>query len=56
MVDLIIGIVIILLIVLALIGIVRNKKKGKSFSCGGDCSHCSGHSGETHKPEDECKL
>ena len=43
---LIIGIVIILLMILALISIVRNKKKGKSFSCGGDCSHCSSHCGE----------
>lgn len=22
---------------------VRDKKKGKSLQCGGDCSHCSGH-------------
>lgn len=22
---------------------IRDKKKGKSIQCGGDCSHCGGH-------------
>lgn len=24
---------------------IRDKKKGKSLQCGGDCSHCGGHCG-----------
>ena len=23
-------------------GVIRDKKQGKSLSCGGDCSHCGG--------------
>lgn len=28
---------------LAIRSMVRDKKKGKSLQCGGDCSHCGGH-------------
>ena len=24
---------------------IKDKKNGKSFLCGGDCSHCGGHCG-----------
>lgn len=35
---------ILILIVIAVIAImVRDKKKGKSLQCGGDCSRCGGH-------------
>ncbi|MDD6656351.1 MAG: FeoB-associated Cys-rich membrane protein [Lachnospiraceae bacterium] len=42
------GTVITLAIVAAAVGLairsmVRDKKKGKSLQCGGDCSHCGGH-------------
>jgi preprotein translocase subunit SecG len=42
-----IGTVVTILIIFALVIIVlvilyHQKKKGKSLSCGGDCSHCSG--------------
>ncbi len=30
-------------VVLAVRSIVRDKKKGKSIQCGGDCKHCGGH-------------
>lgn len=35
-------------VVLAIVGaiicsMVRDKKKGKSIQCGGDCKHCGGH-------------
>jgi preprotein translocase subunit SecG len=32
--------VLLALITIALVIIYHNKKKGKSISCGGDCSHC----------------
>ncbi len=35
--------VLLLVVGLAIRGMIRNKKKGKSFQCGGDCSHCGGH-------------
>lgn len=43
-----IGTIVILAIVVAAAGfairsMVRDKKKGKSLQCGGDCSHCGGH-------------
>lgn len=28
---------------LAVRSMVRDKKKGKSIQCGGECSHCGGH-------------
>lgn len=31
------------LAVLAVRKLVRDKKNGKSLSCGGDCSRCKGH-------------
>lgn len=31
------------LAVLAARKMMRDKKNGKSLSCGGDCSHCKGH-------------
>ncbi|MGN0412497.1 MAG: FeoB-associated Cys-rich membrane protein [Lachnospiraceae bacterium] len=35
----------ILLLVVGLVirGMIRDKKKGKSLQCGGDCSCCGGH-------------
>lgn len=29
-------------VVLAVRSMIRDKKKGKSLQCGGDCKHCSG--------------
>ncbi|MCD8347242.1 MAG: FeoB-associated Cys-rich membrane protein [Lachnospiraceae bacterium] len=35
----------ILLVIVALIirSMIKDKKAGKSFQCGGDCGHCKGH-------------
>lgn len=31
------------IVALVIRGMVRDKKKGKSIQCGGDCCHCGGH-------------
>ncbi len=31
------------LVALAVISMIRDKKKGKSLQCGGDCKNCGGH-------------
>ena len=46
--EIVMGTVITLVIIatavlLAVRSMVRDKKNGKSFQCGGDCSHCGGH-------------
>ena len=35
--------ILLLVVGLAIRGMIRNKKKGKSFQCGGDGSQCGGH-------------
>jgi len=35
--------VLVLAVGLIIRGMIRDKKKGKSIQCGGDCSHCGGH-------------
>ncbi len=44
------GTVIVLIILAGIVvfvirGMIRDKKKGKSLQCGGDCTHCGGHCG-----------
>lgn len=39
--TLIVGGILLLVVVLIVRGIIRDKKSGK-HSCGGDCSHCQG--------------
>jgi hypothetical protein len=40
--------VLLALVTIALVIIYHNKKKGKSISCGGDCSHCPGACSTPH--------
>jgi preprotein translocase subunit SecG len=40
--------VLLALVIIALVIIYHNKKKGKSISCGGDCSHCAGACSASH--------
>lgn len=35
--------VLMLIVGLIIRGMIRDKKKGKSLQCGGDCSRCGGH-------------
>lgn len=42
------GTVVVLAVLVVIVGavirsMIRDKKKGKSLQCGGDCSHCGGH-------------
>ena len=39
--TLVVGGILLVIVVLIVRGIVKDKKSGKS-SCGGDCSHCGG--------------
>lgn len=39
--TLVVGGILLVIVVLIIRGIVKDKKSGKS-SCGGDCSHCRG--------------
>lgn len=32
--------ILIVLVIIAIVSLIKRKKNGKSFSCGGDCSHC----------------
>lgn len=36
-------ILLVLIIYLVIRSMIRDKKKGKSLQCGGDCKHCGGH-------------
>ena len=38
----IVGIILAVIIFLAVGSMIREKKKGKSLQCGGDCSKCKG--------------
>jgi preprotein translocase subunit SecG len=40
--------ILLVLVTIALVIIYHNKKKGKSISCGGDCSHCAGACSASH--------
>lgn len=31
------------IVALVVRNMIKDKKKGKSIQCGGDCSHCGGH-------------
>ena len=33
----------VLVIGLAVLSMIKDKKNGKSLQCGGDCKHCGGH-------------
>lgn len=35
--------ILILIVIAVIASMVRDKKKGKSLQCGGDCSRCGGH-------------
>lgn len=41
--TLITGAVLVGIVVLIVRSMIRDKKKGKSIQCGGDCKHCGGH-------------
>jgi len=47
--DIIVGLIVAVAIVLVVVKIIRDKKKGRS-SCGGGCSGCAMY-GTCHKPE-----
>ena len=38
-----VGAVVLGVVALVIRSMVKDKKKGKSLQCGGDCSHCGGH-------------
>ncbi len=38
----IVGIALAVVVGLVIRSMIRDKKKGKSIQCGGDCSHCGG--------------
>jgi competence protein ComGC len=35
--------ILILIVALIIANMIKDKKKGKSLQCGGDCSRCHGH-------------
>lgn len=41
--TLVVGISLLAVVVLIIKSMIKDKKKGKSLQCGGDCSHCGGH-------------
>ena len=41
--TLIVGGILLLVVVLIIRKMIKDKKKGKSIICGGDCSQCGGH-------------
>lgn len=43
MATVIVGVVLLGDVALIVRGMIKDKKKGKSIQCGGDCSHCGGH-------------
>ena len=43
MATVIVGVVLLGVVALIVRGMIKDKKKGKSIQCGGDCSHCGGH-------------
>ena len=42
MATIMVGIILIALVGIAIASVIRNKKKGKSLQCGGDCGKCGG--------------
>lgn len=42
MATIMVGIILIALVGIVIASMIRNKKKGKSLQCGGDCSKCGG--------------
>ena len=41
--TLVVGISLLAVVALIIKRMIKDKKKGKSLQCGGDCSHCGGH-------------
>ncbi len=41
--TIIVGVILIIIVALIVRSMVNDKKNGKSFTCGGDCSKCKGH-------------
>lgn len=39
----IVGVVLAGIVALILRSMIKDKKAGKSWQCGGDCKHCGGH-------------
>lgn len=39
----IVGAIVLGIVALAVRSMIRDKKRGKSLQCGGDCKHCGGH-------------
>lgn len=42
MATIMVGIILIAVVGIVIASMIRNKKKGKSLQCGGDCSKCGG--------------
>lgn len=38
-----VGAVVLGVVALVIRSMVKDKKKGRTLQCGGDCSHCGGH-------------
>ncbi len=47
--TILVGAILILIVVLIVRGMVKDKKNGKSFTCGGDCHNCGGHCEKSEK-------
>ena len=41
--TIIVGVIFVIIVALIVSSMVHDKKKGKSFTCGGDCVKCKGH-------------
>lgn len=41
--TIVVTVIIVLMTCLAICSLIRNKKKGISIHCGGDCRSCAGH-------------
>lgn len=41
--TIIVGAIVLFAVVLAIVSMAKDKKKGKSIQCGGDCQHCGGY-------------
>lgn len=42
MATIMVGIILMAVVGIVIASMIRNKKKGKSLQCGGDCSKCGG--------------
>lgn len=40
--TILVGVIVLMIVGAIVYSMVRDKKKGKSIQCGGDCGHCGG--------------